>query len=398
MKQFAILFTAMALVACGEQSETSVLTMEAKSGEFQILVPAKGELKSASEVNINAPNSVRGSLTLSWLKEENSLVTKGEVVARFDGEQHILQRDQADLELQKIQLNKQKTENSLSLDQFSIEQQSQLIDDEIAITDRFASEDLSIYSKNEVIEQLLNKDYLTAKDGYLNWSKDSKIEQGTAQINLLSLQGKGHSDKISLHDNALKQLEVRAPQDGILIHSKNWRGEKVREGSAMWPGSKLASIPSLTEMQAKLYVLETEAAGLKVGQKVELTLDAFPDKGISGSVATIASIATPKQNGNPVKYFEVLVDLEESDPSFMKPGQKLAANIIVAKEQDVISVPNQVIYQNEGQSWVYVQNGDGFEKRAITVGMRSLTKSQLTSGVESGEKIALVEPKLEGKS
>ena len=398
MRVKAIVLTLATLMACSEQEQDSVLTMEAKAGEFSILIPAKGELKSASEVVINAPSSVRGSLTLSWLKEENSIVEAGEVVARFDGEQHRLKRDQASLELEKIQLSKNETERSLSFDRFSIEQQSLLIEDEIAMTDKFSSEDLSIYSKNEVIEQLLNKDYLTAKDKYLNWSKDSKSEQGSAQIDLLALQGKGHSDKISMHESALKQLEVTAPQSGILIHSKNWRGEKVREGSSLWAGSKLASIPSLDQMQAKLYVLETEAAGLKVEQTVEVTLDAYPEKLITGRIASVASIATPKRQGNPVKYFEVVVDLDGSDPEFMKPGQKLSASIIIERRQGVISIPNQVIYQDAGESWVYVKRGERFEKQVISVGLRSLTRSQLIDGVQPGEHIALMEPTIESKS
>jgi hypothetical protein len=76
----------------------------------------------------------------------------------------------------------------------------------------------------------------------------------------------------------------------------------------------------------------------------------------------------------------------------------VTANIIVHRQSEAISVPNQVIFQKDGQNWVYVKRDGAFEKQPVTVGMRSLTKSQLTSGVEAGDDIALVEPKLEGKS
>lgn len=388
----------LALFACGEDDSKQVLTLTAKSDQFSIIVSAKGELKSASEVVVSAPSSVRGNLTLSWLKEENSLVEKDEVIARFDGEQNMIRRDQAQLELEKIQLSQSNTEQTLKLDQFSIEQEAKVISSELQMTDRFTSGDLSIYSKNEIIDQFLNKEFLTAKDQYLDWSKDSKTEQGTAQLDLLSLQGKSHSQTIAIQQNALNQLEVKAPQSGILIHSKNWRGEKVREGSSMWPGSKIASIPSLDKMQAKIFVLETEAAGITAGQKVELILDAYPNQTIKGSVNKISSIAAPKKQNSPVKYFEVIADIDVTDSNIMKPGQKLSADIILHKQDRAISVPNQVIFEKDGESWVYVKNGSGFKKQVVELGKRSLTKSSLVKGVNEGDEIALVEPDMESKS
>lgn len=398
MRKTLLLSMTLLATGCSDESTDTVLTMEVAKQDFTIAVPAKGELKSATEVVINTPNSRSGSLTLSWIQEENKLVKAGEVIARFDGEQHLFNRQQADLELQKVSLSKGKTERTLDLDKFSIEQQSLLIDDEIAMTDRFSSEDLSIYSKNEVLDQLLKKDYLSAKDEYLDWSQGSKQEQGLAQIQVLSLQSKGHEDRIDVYNSALSKLEVKAPQDGIFIHQKNWRGEKVREGNTLWPGSKIGSLPSLDKMQAKLYVLETEGTGLKIGQQVQLVLDAYPDKPLSAKIASVASIATPKQRDNPIKYFEVIADIENSDPSYMKPGQKLTAKIILEQQEDVISVPNQVIYQEDGQSWVYVKRGGDFEKQMVSIGINSLTKSQLLSGVEAGDQIALVAPKLKDES
>src|SRR5690606_1700690 len=114
----------------------------------------------------------------------------------------------------------------------------------------------------------------------------------------------------------LENLEVLAPVEGIFIHEKNWRGEKVRVGQSMWPGSKLASIPSLKELQAKLYVLETEAAGVEVGLPAQIVLDAYVDRKISGKVVSVANIATQRNNRNPTKYFEIIVELDKSDPAF----------------------------------------------------------------------------------
>ena len=130
----------------------------------------------------------------------------------------------------------------------------------------------------------------------------------------------------------------------------------------------------------------------EIGQVVNIILDAYPDKNIVGKVAKIASIATPKQRNNPVKYFEIIVDIAITDSTIMKPGQKLSAKIVVANHQSTLSVPNQALYQKDGIYWLYVADGGQFERRDVIVGQRSLTKSQILSGINNGDRIALTKP------
>ena len=295
------------LFACSKQPSDQILAMRVERSPFRFEIPAKGELVSAQEIPINAPRGNRGSLTLAWLKEENSQVNKGEIVARFDGSEHILQRERSAIEMEKNQLSKENTERSLAQNQFSVEQEVIVVNEEMQVAERFTIDDLMVYSKNEIVDQMLNKDYLAAKQDYLDWRKDFQMTQSDAQLELLNAQGKVHQEAIELHDSALANLEVTAPQNGILVYSKNWRGEKIRVGQSLWPGSKIASIPSLEALRANLYVLEAEAAGLEVGQQVNLILDAFPDRHIGGEVTSVANIAAPRTADSPVKYFEVAV-------------------------------------------------------------------------------------------
>jgi hypothetical protein len=76
----------------------------------------------------------------------------------------------------------------------------------------------------------------------------------------------------------------------------------------------------------------------------------------------------------------------------MKPGQKLSASIIVHRQAKVISVPNQVIFQQDGEQWVYVKHFNEFTKQRVKTDKRSLTKSLITSGIAVGDEIALVAP------
>lgn len=393
----ALLLTLFLVFGCSSDPESTTLAMEVKRSEFVFDVPAKGELISAKEISINAPSGNRGRLTLAWLKEENSRVQKGEVVARFDTAEHLLNQQKAELELEKSQLTAGITDRDLQQSQFSINQQAGVVSDEKAMAEKFTIEDLTIYSKNEIIDQMLSTEYLTAQEAYLAWLQMSQTSQGQAQLELLNLEGKSHRDTIRLTKEAIEQAEVVAPADGILIHSKNWRGEKVREGSEMWAGSKLGSIPSLTELRAKLYVLENEAAGLGMGQSVELTLDAYPDRPLRGTVVGLANIAAPRDRNSPTKYFEVTVELAEIDPSFMRPGQKLTGRILVAKKSEVISVPNQAVFKGDDERWVYIKKRGKFTRQPVTTGLRSLTQTEITGGLEAGDQVALLRPRTEDR-
>ncbi|MCP8900421.1 efflux RND transporter periplasmic adaptor subunit [Gilvimarinus xylanilyticus] len=387
-----ILTVLLGAAGCSDQTTQSHPTMRIDARDFEFSVPAKGELISAVETPVNAPTGNRGRLTLAWMAEENSQVKAGEVVARFDGTEHKLEKQRAELQLEKNEISENITSRELTQSKFSIHQQAGEVKQEKEMVEKFSVDDLTVYSKNEIIDQLLSKDYLSAQQLYLAWREVSQLTQGEAQLELLSLEGKTYRDSINLNREALENLEVTAPVDGVFVHSKNWRGEKVREGQSLWPGSKLGYIPSLTELQAKLYVLESEAAGLELGQSAQIRLDAYADRPIKGEVVGLANIAAPRDTRSPTKYFEVTIDLEVSDPAFMRPGQKLEGEIRVAHKPQVISVPNQAVFKDKSVSWVYVSTGSGFTKREVKTGLRSLTQTEITEGLTKGERVALLEP------
>ena len=58
----------------------------------------------------------------------------------------------------------------------------------------------------------------------------------------------------------------------------------------------------------------------------------------------------------------------------------------------MITVPNQAIFVVEGTTWVYVADGGGFDRRSVELGLRSVSRTVITEGLEEGEAIALVNP------
>ena len=185
---------------------------------------------------------------------------------------------------------------------------------------------------------------------------------------------------------------MRAPHDGVFVYEKNCGGLQVDVGTTVFPGNKIASIPNLDNMEAVLKVQEAEAVGLSRGQQVDLVIDAYPDRSLTGTVTGISATAQPIERDNPVKYFTVTVGLEQADPDWITPDAQVQARIHISKIDDTIAIPNQALFREQEQDWVWIRNGTKFELQKVTLGTRGANRSQVTNGLKTGDEIALYLP------
>ena len=77
----------------------------------------------------------------------------------------------------------------------------------------------------------------------------------------------------------------------MVIYKREWGGDKRKVGSEISPFDPVvATLPDLSSMISKTYVNEIDVSKVKVGQRVRLTVDAFPEKSYSGVVTSVANI------------------------------------------------------------------------------------------------------------
>ena len=212
---------------------------------------------------------------------------------------------------------------------------------------------------------------------------------------MLNAQRSTQESQYQEHKSLLDQFEVRAPHDGFFVYEKTWWGQQVDVGSTVFPANKIASIPNLGKMEAVLYVLETEAVGLAMGQEVTVNIDAFPGRPLSGKVSAISATAAPIERENPVKYFTVTVGLDQSDPEWITPDAAVTAEIHITRIAETIAVPNQAVFQDEEGDWVLVRDGGKLVRQAVELGVRGANRSQVLNGLQAGDEIALFPPERE---
>jgi hypothetical protein len=200
--------------------------------------------------------------------------------------------------------------------------------------------------------------------------------------------------KVENAEKSLRSLRILAPHDGLLILEKNWRGETAFVGDSVWPGQKLAEIPDLSKLEARVFVLETDAAGLEAGLSARLVIEGRPGAEFTGTVSRVDALAKPRDQMSPVKYFETTIALEQTDASFMKPGQRVRAVIRLEEADGVVAVPRGALFDKDGKRVVYRWEHGGFAPVEVTVSRNSVSRVVVDQGLLAGDRIALRDPTL----
>ncbi|TPV61730.1 HlyD family efflux transporter periplasmic adaptor subunit [Aestuariibacter sp. GS-14] len=387
MRQLLTLAMCFGMLSACNDTEQLIPTYEVRPQPFSLAVPMKGELEAAQATAIGVPS--RRPMTIAWLEQEYTQVKKGQLVARFDAEQLSLDMRQEMLAIMLLEEDMKLNRENLSTAEKEVNVDKALVVKEFAFADEFSIDDLRVYSQLEIIENMQNKEYLGAKDEYLDWKKDSVVEQNTSAIDVIAIRKQGSQAKYDQLKLAMDTLEIRAPYDGMLVYEANWRGEKPAIGETVFPGRPIAKIPDMSAMQAKGYVLDKEAIDLAPGQTVSITLDAYPDQLFTGKVKEVSGFSRTISRNNPTKYFEVTVNIDDQTSDLLTPGRKLHASIQVSQNESRLTLPTQAIYSEQGVNFVFKQTGSEFIKQRIEIGQKNLFMVEVTEGLASGDVIAL---------
>ncbi|MEO6940888.1 MAG: efflux RND transporter periplasmic adaptor subunit [Candidatus Kapaibacterium sp.] len=373
------------------------LTTAVKRGTFDVVVVETGELQSQRSLAITAPvmaSGGRSQLAIQYLAPEGTTIDSGTLVVSFDpadqlklisDKQNELKLSMADLEKMKVQQKADASEARMALENAELSfKLAKLASDAM----KFESQAKQRESQLELRKAELA--FQQAKQNVKSKSSIGKSEIGNLQLKIGQLQA-----ALDRAQSDMGRIIVKAPGRGLIVYQRSWStGKKLAKGDQVWGGQPIVQLPDLSHMQAVLQVNEVDVSKVKNAQSVEVALDAFPDKKFTGKVLSVASIGNPKENNPSVKVFEVIVDLDGAD-SVLKPGMTVAARISVSKIDNVLSVPIESVFEKDGKTIVYVENGTSFDKREVQLGAKNDNFIIVTKGVKEGEKVALVDPNKE---
>lgn len=382
----------LGLAACsGEIAPAATETVA--TAPLRLSVRGEGELKSAKATPLNVPGRNWAARQVEWMLPEGSAVKKGDLIARFSADQGKQELAQTLIDLQRNQLARAAKQGDLDTAQSKVAVDLAQVAVQLAIAERYASADLSTLARNEVLDAVQDRSFLTAKQDILQWQRGQSGVRGGAELAVLDAQRATFDIAAKARQSDLDALELRAPNDGVLMLASNWQGDKANVGATLRAGFDYGSLPDASAMELELNLPQIEAQGVRVGNAVEMFPVGRPQQKIVSQLSWVASAAKVRNQQSPVKYLSMKAPIPAEAIARYKlvPGQQLEARVVLLDAPRALSVANVAVDSDDGRDYVRVRDGAGFQRRAVKLGVRGPARSQVLSGLNEGEQVLLAE-------
>jgi multidrug efflux pump subunit AcrA (membrane-fusion protein) len=354
------------------KKDDSGIYAEAVQGKFEISVAATGELVAEESDDILAPDmmlankrirGVRGrggNIRLSPLKildmvPEGTIVKRGDYIAQLDRTDYdnTLKDDQENLSTREADMNLTLLDSAVVLSSLRDDIRNQKFTlSESEITLRNSKYEAPDIIRQAEIEVEKNKRLLEQKQRSYRL-KEAQIMQDIRnnQYYISTIKS-----RIKILGELLSEFTITSPSDGMVIYKKDLRGIKRKVGTMISPFDRaVATIPDLSTMTSKTYINEIDVNKIKPGQKVEIKVDAFPDRSFTGKILSVANIGEVLPNSDS-KVFETMISLDDRDPS-LKPSMTTNNKVIVASINDVVYIPTECIHTDaDNIPYVFTRN------------------------------------------
>lgn len=367
-----------------------------RKGEFRVEVETTGELEAKNSVKIMGPGGLRNfqiwQVTIQSIVDEGTVVKKGDWVATLDRSefQNKYTQKQIDFEKANSKFIQTQLDTTLQMRQSRDEliNLKYTVDEKDIILQQSQYEPPATVKQAEINLDKAKRAYEQALDNY-KIKKDQNIEK-MREVAAELRKVKGEFDGMT---TVLETFNVLAPDDGMVIYEKGWDGKPIKAGSQihMWEPT-VATLPDLTKMVSKTYVNEVDVRKVKQGQSVEVGLDAYPDKKLTGKVIRVANVGEQRPNSD-AKVFEVAVELDGTDPT-LRPSMTTSNKIIAFVVADALQIPLECLH-NEADTITYVYKREGINvfKQEIIVGETNSNDAVITGGLAESDRVYLSIPK-----
>ena len=352
-KTWAIVIAIIAIVAATayffmggkKQNTVSFETAKVERTSIKNTITATGTIEPVTSVTVGT--QVSGIVAKLYV-DYNTVVKKGQVIA---------ERDKTNLtsELKTAQANLSSAQSTLNYEQTNFNRYQTLYNKGLVSADEYETAKLS---------------YLKAKE-QVNTSRESVQK---AQTNL------GYAT-------------ITSPIDGVVLSKAVEEGQTV---AASFNTPELFTIAQdLTDMRVIADIDEADIGGVKEGQRVTFTVDAFPEDHFEGQVTQVRQQATTESN---VVTYEVVISAPNNDLK-LKPGLTANVTIYTMEKNDVLAVPakalrftpneallteQQKVEDCEGDHKVWTKDGETFKAHKVEIGTTNGLLTEIVSGVSEG--------------
>ncbi|MEM9022348.1 MAG: efflux RND transporter periplasmic adaptor subunit, partial [Bacteroidota bacterium] len=371
------------------------VTTAVQRGVFQVKVFTTGELEAKNSVEIKGPSALRSAgiwrVQISDIVPEGTVVDKGEYIASLDRTEISTKLKDANSELVQFEskFTQTRLDTTLELRQARenlVNLNYQLRENKIALEQSQYEPPATIRQAKIELEKSENA-YHEAVDNYA-----LKVQQAEAKMQEVAASLQKARNKIDLMQGILSEFNIMAPEEGMVIYKRDWNGRKRGVGSEISPWDPVvAKLPDLSVMISKTYVNEVDIRKIETGQQVNITLDAFPDKSLTGEVIAVANVGEQLKNSD-AKVFEVKVEVMGTDTN-LRPAMTTGNSIIASEMEDVLYMPLEAV-QNQGDTLVFafLKSGLTTVKQELELGVTNDNYAVILQGLSEGDQVLMSKP------
>jgi RND family efflux transporter MFP subunit len=228
---------------------------------------------------------------------------------------------------------------------------------------------------------------LIAREVFDNSRTD--LEVAVNSLNLASNSLERAEKALNLVEDRLSKTKIQAPFACTVLTRPVSVGQAVSGSGGFNSGTEIMTVANLNEMVVNAHINQADVIRLSFGQKVNIEVESLPGTTMKGAIDRIAPQATIKNN---IKGFAVRIQIREID-SRVRPGMTANLTIPVATVENVVAVPLAAVFTEQGERYVFVKEGENFERRTVTIGISDFQFAEVQSGLKEGEVVSLEPPK-----
>jgi multidrug resistance efflux pump len=303
------------------ERQQQLATTTVRQGDVVIRSYARGELRAVRSATLIAPN-LFGTVQVTRLAPLGSFAREKDLIVEFDDAEVLSRLEEKQLELEQIDEQIKKAEADLAIR--NNQDQVELLRTSYSV--RRADLDVKrneLFSKIDAQRNLLNLQEAQRRLKQLESDIKSRQEQARAQIAVLKENRNRAVLERQREEQRLTQVKLLAPMSGLVAVKQSrpqgmfFAGMQlpdIREGDQVFPGTPIADVLDLSELEVAAKVGELDRANLHDGQEVLIQLDAVAGKRFRGKIKSMSGTASANVwSGDPSKKFDVVfsVDMKE---------------------------------------------------------------------------------------
>lgn len=249
--------------------------------------------------------------------------------------------------------------------------------------------------------------YAEAYNNYLYYSghaTENEMEQAAADIEKTKAEYEKALKNFRTYDNYPREKDLAAAQLKLDNAQNTYNRRNIvstingvvteitaREGDYVSQGGAAFRLDNIEHYYIPMDVSELDVVKVHDGMKALVKLDANTEKTYEGIVQTVSASGTSSDNR---VTFETMVEILKPDEK-VKIGMTAEVDLVLSEKENVLLVPSNAVFHENGVSYVAVSNGNSTNDIPVTVGLTSETVTEITGGfLKEGD--AVVVPSIDG--